>query len=263
MSDTSWLEGMPEAYDQLLGPPKFSPYARELARRVAAQAPAAVLEVAAGTGLLTRALLDEGLSVTATDLNAPMVAYGLTHVPGAAWSQADALDLPFDDGQFDAVACGFGVMFFPDKRRGFAEAKRVLRPGGVLVLSVWDGLESVPFPASVYDELVSLWPDDPPDFFARVPYGYHDETVLRADLAAGGFDEVTVERVALTTRADAAAVTRGYCYGTPLRFALAERGELDAVAAELEQRLVRRWGASPFPFEMAAYLLTCRSSTTA
>lgn len=249
---------MPEAYDRLLGPVKFTPYARELARRVAPAAPTAVLELAAGTGLLTRELVAAGYAVTATDLNPPMVAYGRTRVGEATWSQADALALPFDDQSFDAVACGFGVMFFPDKRRGFAEARRVLRPGGVLALTVWDALEQVPFTASLYDELVALWPDDPPDFFARIPYGYHDEAVLRADLAAGGFEEVVVERVPLTTRAEAAALTEGYCYGTPLRFVLAERGDLPSLTAALQQRMMQRWGTKAFDHDMSAYLVTCR-----
>ncbi|MDP9182223.1 MAG: methyltransferase domain-containing protein [Actinomycetota bacterium] len=255
MSDASWVEGMPEAYDRRLGPVKFTPYARELTARVPA---GEVLEVAAGTGLLTRELVADGLVVTATDLNPPMVAYGQAQVPEATWSQADALDLPFDDASFDAVACGFGAMFFPDRPRGFAEARRVLRPGGTLVLSVWDAVEHVPFTASLYDELVALWPDDPPDFFTRVPYGYHEEAVLRADLAAGGFNDVAVERVSLTTQAEAAPLAEGYCYGTPLRFALVERGDLDDLAGHLGRRMVQRWGAEPFDHEMSAYLLTCR-----
>lgn len=262
MSDVAWVEGMPEAYDQRLGPVKFTPYAREVTARVtarlAAGGPREVLELAAGTGLLTRELVGAGLAVTATDLNPPMVAYGQSQVPEARWSQADALDLPFDDASFDAVACGFGAMFFPDRPRGFAEARRVLRAEGVLVLSVWDAVEHVPFTASLYDELVALWPEDPPDFFTRVPYGYHDEAVLRADLKAGGFDDVQVERVQLTSRVDSAAgLVEGYCYGTPLRFALTERGDLDALAHHLEQRMLERWGSVPFDHDMSAYLLTC------
>lgn len=258
MTDASWVEGMPEAYDLRLGPVKFTPYARELTARLRRAAPVDVLETAAGTGLLTRELVDAGFTVTATDLNPPMVAYGSSRVPAASWSQADALDLPFPDASFDAVACGFGAMFFPDRPRGYAEARRVLRPGGVLALSVWDSLERMPFVASLYDELVARWPQDPPDFFARVPYGYADEQVLRADLAAGGFDDVEVERVALTTRAQARDLTDGYCYGAPLRFALAERGDLPTLAAELGERMAQRWGEADFDHEMSALLLTCR-----
>ncbi len=199
-----------------------------------------------------------GHTVTATDLNPPMVAYGRARVRGATWCQADALGLPFGDHQFDAVACGFGAMFFPDKRRGFAEARRVLRPGGLLAMTVWDALERVPFTASLYDELVALWPNDPPDFFTRVPYGYHDEAVLRADLEAGGFAEVAVEQVPLTSRAEAAPLTEGYCYGTPLRFVLAGRGDLPSLTAVLQQRLVQRWGSAAFAHEMSAYVVTCR-----
>ena len=168
---------------------KCTPYACELALRVAAFGPGDVLELAASTGLLTRELLATGAHVVATDLIPSMVAWGSEHVVVASWSQADALDLPFDDASFDVVAYGFGVMFFPDKVRGFSEARRVLRPDGALVFSVWDAVAPVPFTTDLYEELVQLFPDDLPDCFARVPYGYHDDAVLRADLAAARFGE--------------------------------------------------------------------------
>ena len=256
-SDASWVGSMPEAYDRLLGPVKFTPYARELALRVNAFAPQQVLELAAGTGLLTRELTTGDAHVLATDLNPPMVAWGSEHVVGASWSQADALDLPFEDGRFDLVACGFGVMFFPDKVRAFREVRRVLRPGGAFVFSVWDAVDTVPFTAHLLEELHQLFPDDPPDFFTRVPYGYHDAAVIGADLAAAGFSEVVVEHVALTTTApSAASYVDGYCYGTPLRFAIAERGSLDDTAAALRDRLTSRWGEGPIDQAMSAYLVT-------
>ena len=256
-TDASWVGSMPEAYDQLLGPVKFTPYAKELALRVAAFRPAELLELAAGTGLLTQELVATGAHVLATDLNPPMVAWGSERVLGASWSQADAQDLPFDDASFDAVACGFGVMFFPDRVRAYREVRRVLRPGGAFVFSVWDAVETVPFTAGLYEELVALWPDDPPDFFTRVPYGYHDGDVIRADLAAAGFTEVVIERVALTSTAQSTAgYTDGYCYGTPLRFALSERGDLDEIAARLRERMTARWGEGPTEQTMSAYLVS-------
>lgn len=256
-TDATWVASMPEAYDRLLGPVKFTPYAEELALRVAAFHPTELLELAAGTGLLTRELVATGARVTATDLNPPMVAWGSEHVLGASWSQADASDLPFDDASFDAVACGFGVMFFPDRVRAYSEVRRVLRPGGAFVFSVWDAVEKVPFSSDLYDELVARWPDNPPDFFTRVPYGYHDTSVIGADLAAAGFTEVVVEHIELTTTAESTAgYTDGYCYGTPLRFALAERGDLDEIAAHLRERMTTRWGSGPIEQAMSAYVVT-------
>src|SRR6476620_10676147 len=107
---------MPEAYEKWLVPTVFGPFAVDLAARVAACTPARVLEVAAGTGALTRELarVIPGAEITATDLNEAMVAFGRVRAPGATWQQADAMQLPFDDATFDVVACQFGVMFLPD-----------------------------------------------------------------------------------------------------------------------------------------------------
>ena len=128
---------MPEAYDRWLVPAVFHPFAVDFARRAARHAPRRVLEIAAGTGVLTRELVTviPAAEVTATDLNAAMADLGSRRVPGAAWQQADALRLPFGDDQFDLVACQFGVMFFPDKPAAFREARRVLAPGGGLLFS--------------------------------------------------------------------------------------------------------------------------------
>jgi len=251
---------MPEAYDRLLGPVKFTPYAKELVQRAVAFRPTEVLEIAAGTGLLTRELVAAlpGARVRATDLNPPMVEWGNAHVAGASWSVADAQDLAYDDDAFDLVACGFGVMFFPEKVTAFQEVRRVLRPDAPLVFSVWDSVDRVPFTSDLYDELVAVFPDNPPDFFTRVPYGYHDEGRLRSDLEAAGFRNVVVERVQLTTSApSAASYVDGYCYGTPLRFTLAERGDIDAIAGRLREAMTRRWGDGPIDQSMSALLLTC------
>src|SRR3954462_14793955 len=107
---------MSAAYDEYLVPAVFRPYADDLAARVARYRPPAVLELAAGTGVLTQAVaarLPE-TQITATDLNVAMVDVGSVHVPTATWRQADAMQLPFEDAVFDLVACQFGVMFFPD-----------------------------------------------------------------------------------------------------------------------------------------------------
>src|ERR671932_600659 len=134
---------IPETYDRFLGPLLLEPYARDLAARLAALAPARVLETAAGTGVATRALaraLRAGTTIVATDLNRPMLdlAAARMETVEVTWQQADALALPFADGTFDAVVCQFGAMFFPDKIAAYREAARVLRPGGRLVLGIWD-----------------------------------------------------------------------------------------------------------------------------
>ena len=231
-SDTVFAGSIPEIYDEYLVPLIFEPYAMDLAARLVVRSPTQVLELAAGTGVLTRHLaanLPPGVSIVATDLNQPMLdrAASVGTARPVEWRQADAMQLPFDDGAFDAVACQFGVMFFPDKARAFAEARRVLRPGGVFLFNVWDRIEENEFAVSVTDALAQLFPDDPPQFMARVPHGYHDHGVIERDLSRGGFARSNPEILTVAARSRAASPqipAIAYCQGTPLRSEIETRG---------------------------------------
>jgi SAM-dependent methyltransferase len=227
--DAAFIGSIPEVYDRLLVPLIFAPYAVDLARRVAAQHPVRVLELAAGTGVVTRQLaqtLRPDAAIVATDLNQGMLDQAIA--TGVArpveWRPADALDLPFADATFDVVVCQFGVMFFPDKAQAFAEARRVLRPGGQFLFNVWDRLDNNDFAAAVTEALARLFPNDPPRFLARVPHGYHDPAVIMQDLARGGFTSAPqVRTLAARSRADSPRLPAlAYCQGTPLR------GEIEA-----------------------------------
>jgi SAM-dependent methyltransferase len=201
-----------------------------MARRVAALRPQRMLEIAAGTGVVTRALaraLPTATTVVATDLNQPMLdrAAAVGTAQPVQWQQADAMQLPFADASFDAVVCQFGVMFFPDKARACAEARRVLRPGGVFLFNAWDRIEDNEFALVVTDALATVFPADPPRFLARIPHGYHDEQVIARDLAQGGFAAApTLDMIAARSRAASARVpAMAYCQGTPLRNELEAR----------------------------------------
>src|SRR5690349_19065288 len=149
--DKVFAGSIPDLYERFLVPLIFESYALDLAARLAKTRPAAVLETAAGTGVLTRALaaaLPAETRLTITDLNQPMLDHAKSRQPAdsrIAWQQADALALPFEDRSFDAVACQFGAMFFPDKVQGYKEARRVLKPGGRFFFSVWDRIEDNEF----------------------------------------------------------------------------------------------------------------------
>jgi len=221
--DRSFAGSIPQIYEQYLVPLIFEPYAAEMAERVRSRRPHAVLEVAAGTGVVTRSLaiaLPSDTSIVATDLNEPMLrhAEAIGTVRPVEWRTADAMTLPFADQSFDAVVCQFGVMFFPDRAEAFREARRVLRPGGAFVFSAWDRIEANHFADVVTRSLRPLF-SDPPTFLRRVPHGYHDTGVIAADLAAAGFDSaVTISTVTAQSRADSPqAVAIAYCLGTPLR----------------------------------------------
>src|SRR5690348_4835449 len=220
---------MPEVYERWLAPPVLHPFALDLARRGARLAPRVVREPRPGTGVLTTELLAAlpAADVTATDLNAAMVGFGSRQAPGAHWQPADALDLPFGDGQFDLVACQFGVMFFPDKPAAFAQVRRVLAPGGTLLFTTWGDVGMHGFAAALVAGIERAYPEDPPTFVATVPHGYFDLDQVVADLAAGGMGDFSAEVVTLDgDAASAADVAAGFCAGTPLRMEMAARGDL-------------------------------------
>ena len=223
-SDRNFAGSIPQLYEQFLVPLIFEPYAADIAGRVAVRRPSRVLEVAAGTGVVTRHLartLAPGTDIVATDLNQPMLDHAAsvgTSRP-VEWRQADAMQLPFADEAFDVVVCQFGVMFFPDKGRAFAEARRVLRPGGAFVFNAWDHIGVNEFADVVTRSLEPLYPDDPPRFLARTPHGYHDAATIAGDLERGGFVR-PIQRATVPERSRAPSPRHpaiAFCQGTPLR----------------------------------------------
>ena len=263
--DRVFAGSIPQLYEQHLVPLIFEPYAADLAERVRALAPARVLEIAAGTGVVTRRLaaaLPPDTSITATDLNPPMLehARSLGTARPVEWRPADAMDLPFADASFDAVVCQFGVMFFPDKAAAFAEARRVLRPGGTLLFNVWDRLEANDFADTVTAALAERWPADPPRFLARTPHGYCDTAAIAHDLAQASFSaRAAFDSAARRSRADtASAPAVAYCQGTPLRGEIEARDPagLAAATAWAAQAIARRFGPGPVDGGMRAHVVT-------
>lgn len=264
-SDKVFAGSIPKLYESLLVPLIFEPYAADLAERMRSVGVVArLLEVAAGTGVVTRALasaLDRRASIVATDLNQAMLdqASAIGTVRPVEWRQADAMALPFRDGEFDAVVCQFGAMFFPQKCRAFAEARRVLRPGGVFAFNVWDRIEENEFAEAVTAALATVFPDDPPRFLARTPHGHHDIETLERDLAVAGFQRpARVATVAHRSRATSARIpAMAYCQGTPLRNEIEARdpsrlGEATGVAA---QWIARRFGPGAVEGKIQAHVV--------
>jgi SAM-dependent methyltransferase len=252
---------MPEIYDRCLGPVLFAPYAARLAQLAAMCAPQRVLELAAGTGIATKALVGAlpEASITATDINPAMVAWSAARVSGATWLQADAQQLDFADDSFDLVLCQFGVMFFPDKPAAFAETARVLAPSARMLFAVWDAVDASPFPAAMVASLAAVLPVDPPSFITRVPHGYYDPQQITADVTAGGLLVESVDSLVLTgTAPSAAALVEGYCLGSPLRFALEQRGSLDQLLPALTEEMTVRLGAGPVHGDLLALVVSAR-----
>ncbi|HSV21296.1 MAG TPA: class I SAM-dependent methyltransferase [Casimicrobiaceae bacterium] len=262
--DKTFEGSIPELYDTLMVPLIFEPYAQDIAQRLRGRALSSVLEIAAGTGVVTRALartLAPDVRIVATDLNAAMIARAAevgTARP-VEWRTADAAELPFADGTFDAVVCQFGAMFFPDKPAAFAQMRRVLRPGGVLLFNVWDRIEDNAFADTVTQALAAIFPADPPRFMARTPHGYHDKDTIARDVAAGGFGAPThVETVTAQSRARTPKVPAvAYCQGTPLRNEIIARdpGGLEAATAQATDALARRYGAGSIEGKIQAHVV--------
>lgn len=247
--DAAFAGSIPEVYERLLVPLIFVEPAARLAETVSRLEPVDVLETAAGTGVLTRALRARlpSASITATDLNEAMLDEARRTSPelgSVDWRPADAQALPFDDASFDVVVCQFGVMFLPDKDAGLAEARRVLRPGGRLAFNVWDGLEANDFPALVHRTVVKASPESPPEFLARTPYGYHDRDRLAADLERAGFRFDLRVRDGVN-RGEVRDVATAFTQGTPFRLELDARPALAAGRATelVADALAREFGS--------------------
>ena len=263
--DSVFSGSIPKLYESHMVPLIFAPYAAELASRLRARPLSRVLELAAGTGVVTRALasvLGEDASIVATDLNQAMLdeAASIGTTRPVEWRQADAMQLPFEDESFDAVVCQFGVMFFPDKAKAFAQARRVLRPGGVFIFNAWDRIEENEFAATVQTALESIFPKDPPRFMSRTPHGYHDVDAIRRDVVNGGFaNGPVIETVAARSRAPSAHfAAMAYCQGTPWRAEIEAKGSpgLGEVTAAAARAIEERFGSGAVDGRIQAHVVT-------
>jgi ubiquinone/menaquinone biosynthesis C-methylase UbiE len=263
-TDKMFAGSIPENYDRYMVPLIFEVFANDIARRAAARSPRSVLETAAGSGVVTRALtprLPPDASYVVTDLNQPMLDYAATRQVAdnrLSWRRADALMLPFEDGAFDLVCCQFGVMFFPDRQSGYREAKRVLKPRGRFLFNVWDRIEENVFADDVTNALADFFPNDPPRFLARTPHGYHDPALIRGELEKAGFSSVAIETRAEQSRASSprhAAVA--YCQGTPLRNEIEARdaGKLEAATDCAASRIASRHGSGEVAAKIQAHVI--------
>ena len=264
-SDKVFAGSIPELYERLLVPLIFECYARDLAARVAATEPNDVLEVAAGTGVASRAMaarLPPGARIVATDLNQPMLDEAAKRLQGdarVAWQQADALALPFSAASFDVVACQFGAMFFPDKVAAYKEARRVLRSGGRFIFNVWDKIENNEFADVITAALAEIFPHDPPLFMARTPHGYHDVEQIRRELSAAGFSNVSADAMEETSKAPSPrAAAMAYCEGTPLRNEIEARDAtgLERATAHATGALARRFGNDAIEGRIRAFVIS-------
>lgn len=261
--DRHFQGSIPQIYQQYFVPMLFEPYAGDLAARVAERRPARVLEIAAGTGVVTRHLanlLPASTHITATDLNQPMLdqAMALGTSRSVEWRQANAMQLPVPDASFDVVVCQFGVMFFPDKAKAFSEARRVLRAGGAFIFSVWARVEENEFADVVTQALARRFATNPPRMAVRVPHGYYDQRIIAGDLLRAGFEQ-PAQFITLTRRSRAPSafiVALSFCQGTPIRNEIEARDPtgLDAATDIAAQAIAAQFGNGVVDGKMQAHI---------
>ena len=241
----------------------FVPYADDIAERAKKLRPKRILEIAAGTGIVTdalaRALPDT--TIEATDLNQAMIDFASSRRSHATirWSTADAQALPFEDTSFDLAVCQFGAMFFPDRTKAFSEARRVLKDGGTYLVSLWEGLDRNNIPRIVADAAASIFPDDPPLFLRRSPYGHGDQVAIERDLRAAGFSKVVCDRVEKPSRSTSSrAAATGIVEGTPLRFEIEARDarRMQDVVDASTRALDKAYGGGAIDGLMSAFVFS-------
>jgi ubiquinone/menaquinone biosynthesis C-methylase UbiE len=264
-NNAAFVGDIPENYDRYLGSVLFDPYAEDLVSRLSVPERATVMELACGTGIVTRRLrekLGPHAKLVATDLNHAMLDYAKRKFEESAaveWKQADATDLQFPDQMFDAVVCQFGVMFFPDKEQAARETYRVLKLGGSFLFSVWDAIELNDLPNVAHSIVSGYFQDNPPDFY-QVPFSFYDHDRIKSLLTGAGFREIQlsiVSKQAISPSARDAA--HGLLHGNPIVVAIKERDEskLAEIEAAVAAKLAADFGAAPVRGRMQATV--CRA----
>lgn len=271
-SSSGFGGSVPHVYRTLLEPLIFEPYARDMVARVDLKPGQRLLELACGTGIVTRKLADAmkergggpGATLFASDLNPAMLAVAkerLADAEGVTFSVIDGCSIPLPDATFDTVVCQYGVMFFPDKVGAMREARRVLKPGGGgrYIFNVWDALEHNPVAQAVHQTLADLFPGNPPRFLEQMPFGWSDRAEIERTVRAGGFANVSTETLGFSSSAPTAAdAAAAWIDGTPLKPALAERGVNDTtkVRERVTRVLAERFGDRPCASSVRAVVVT-------
>lgn len=254
---------VPALYDRYRGPVFFEPFASDLVDCLPDLGGGSLLEMAAGTGIVTRVLarvLPDTVSIIASDISQAMLDFAAVQsgVARISWRQADALALPFDDAAFDAVLCQFGVMFFRDRVAGYREARRVLKPRGRFVFNVWDRIENNEFCLIVIEAMARLFPNNPPSLLTRTPYGYFDTDLIRNELTQARFDKIAIETVDRQSASPSARdLAIGFCQGSPLRSEIEERdpNRLGEATDAATKALLSRFGDGPIAGKMRAHVI--------
>lgn len=270
-SPVAFSGNIPRYYDAHLGPIFFEPFSIDVAERIGQLKPQNVLELACGTGRLTRRLAESipaGAQLVATDINPAMIALASAKLADAAsitWDVVDAHSLPYPENSFDVVVSQFGAMFYTDKIAAYAETLRALKPGGIFFMLTWDKLENNPVALTAHQTLQHFFPNDPPQFF-KIPFSYYNESQIRGELETSGFGLVHSVLITLKGHGESAlSVAKGLLQGTPTYTALMDRDEtlLEPIMDEVSRRLADQFGTANIEAPVQARLFIAEKPLSA
>jgi len=251
-------------YDRYLGPMMFEPYAVDLVSRINTEGVKAVLEIACGTGRVTKHLRNHfapEVKLIATDFNADMmnVAEGKLNDGSVVFGIEDAQNLSFADNTFDLVVCQFGLMFLQDKKKGLSEALRVLKPGGRFIFNTWDKTENTPLLKLIFNDIILPYFKDEDTSRFLVPFSLFDAALLKGWMEETGFVNVETNQVLLKTSAPSAEeIVNGYFRKHALGAAVTAKNpaDFDVVAAEMEKQLIAQFGETDIKLRFSANLVS-------
>lgn len=261
MVEARFAHSTPALYDRYMGPLLFEACAMAVANRVSILQPSRILETAAGTGIVTRAVhrVVPAAQIVATDINPALLEYARAamNAPNVSFQPADAQNLPFPAKSFDLVLCQFGMMFFPDKIRANQEARRVLSPNGLYLLVTFNALELNPIPKAAEDAVNALFLDAPINYMRSGPFCYAEPTRIKRDLLDAGFTGVEIETINLSSLVNCQDAAQGLVFGSPLRSEI-ERRDASTLerAAQAVAEALQSWDGKDAP--MSVHLATAR-----
>jgi len=262
MENTAAFAGsIPVNYERYLGPFLFEPYAVDLVSRLQDKKYSDILEIACGTGRVTKHLVTSVKhdTITATDLNVDMitVAKEIVHDDTIKWMPADAMELPFDDSSFDLVVIQFGIMFFPDKEKGLKEAYRVLKTGGKLIYNTWNKVETN---EAIHEGRViieSYFGDNPPIFY-NIPFSMYDDRELTTLTRRAGFKSITTTLAKKEGVSPSATdLAKGMVEGNPVYLAICERDPalINKIKEHVQKVIAERFGNKPVKSPLQAWVV--------